>query len=289
MVRNRALLWFSSRPLVKLWALPTTLSLDAPAVALLWQALFARAFGVRLEPYHYVLLGTSVWLVYAADRLLDGLKFDGRAPHTARHRFYATHRRALFVVWLGLLVGSLGLALSLTRAELGWGLGVAGAALLYLLGVHVRVPLPLYVPKEAQVGALFGVGAALFLLPRVGLGALLLPMLFFGLLCALNCAFIALWEAPLDRAQGQPSVALCYPRIGLWLSPLALGLAGLALAGAFFGPHTLLLCVAASALLLCGLEHLRRAFSLEPTLLRTLADAALLTPLPLLLLWPWLL
>ena len=268
------------------------LSLDAPAVALLWGALFAREFGVRLEPHHYLLLGASVWLVYAADRLLDGLKFDERAPHTARHRFYAAHRRAVLAVWLGVFAGSLGLATLLTRAELGWGLGVAGAALLYLLGVHLRdyaqerapFRLPLYLPKEAQVGGLFGVGAVVFLLPRLGPAALLLPVLLFGTLCALNCSLIALWEAPCDRAQAQPSVILRHPRVASWLPPLALGLAGLALALALVGARALFLCVAVSALLLWGLYRLGRAHPVTPALLRVLADAALFTPLPFLVL-----
>ena len=274
-------------------------------MALLWQALFARAFGVRLELYHYVTLGASVWLVYAADRLLDGLKFDERAPHTTRHRFYASHRRVVFVVWLGVLAGSVGLALSLTRAELSWGLGVAGAALLYLAGVHLRtlpdslnrrlpgsLGAPLGVlfclPKEVQVGGLFGVGVVVFLLPRVSPAGLFLPVLAFGALCALNCSFIALWEAPCDRAQGQPSLALRFPRAGLWLLSASFVLAGLALTLSFVQAHVLFWCVALSALLLCGLYRLGRARLVGPALLRVLADATLLTPL-LFLLWPlWL-
>ena len=282
----------SPRSLLGVWTLPTTLSLDAPAVAFLWGALFAREFGVRLEPHHYLLSGTSVWLVYAADRLLDGLKFDERASHTERHRFYAAHRRAVLAVWLGAFAGSLGLSTMLTRGELGWGLGVAGAALLYLLGVHLRdcvqegAPsrLPLYLPKEVQVGGLFGVGAVVFLLPRLDPAALFLPVFLFSTLCALNCSLIALWEAPCDRAQAQPSVILRYPRAALWLPLLALGLAGLALALALVEAHALFLCVAVSALLLFVLHRLGRAYSLKPALLRVLADAALFTPLPFLVL-----
>ena len=302
MVRNRALPWFITRPLAEAWTLPTTLSLDAPVVALLWQALFARSFGVRLGLHHYLLLGASVWLVYAADRLLDGMKFDKRLPHTKRHRFYALHRRAVFAVWLAVLAGSLWGALSLTRAELSWGFGVAGAALLYLTGVHLRVRLaalarylagflrtPLHVllrlPKETQVGGLFGVGAVVFLLPRVSPTVLFLPVLAFGALCALNCSFIALWEATCDRAQGQPSLALRFPSARLWLLPAAFTLAGFAFALSFAGTRALLCCVAVSSLALCGLYYLGRARLAEPAPLRVLADVALLTPLPFLL-WP---
>ena len=302
MVRHRALPWFITRPLAEVWAWPTTLSLDAPAVALLWQALFARSFGVRLGLHHYLLLGASVWLVYAADRLLDGLKFDKRLPHTKRHRFYALHRRAVFAVWLAVLAGSLWGALALTRAELSWGFGVAGAALLYLMGVHLRARLdaltrglagflrtPLHfflcLPKETQVGGLFCVGAAVFLLPRVSLAALLLPVLAFGALCALNCSFIALWEAPCDRAQGQSSLALRFPGARLWLLPAALALAGAAFALSFAQTRALFCCVGVSSLALWGLYHLGHARFVRPAPLRVLADVALLTPLPFLL-WP---
>ena len=60
----------NSTPL--LWL--TVLSLDAPAVAVLWQLLFARSFHARLGASVTILLALVVWLIYVADRVLDALK-----------------------------------------------------------------------------------------------------------------------------------------------------------------------------------------------------------------------
>ena len=58
------------RALIWLW--PTILSLDAPAVALVWQALLARVIGLSLATHHVGLLGLSVWLAYATERWIEG-------------------------------------------------------------------------------------------------------------------------------------------------------------------------------------------------------------------------
>ena len=64
------------------WQWPTVLSLDAPAVALVWQIFFARLLGVPLQTHHHVMLGMVTWVVYAADRWMEGLEIDpARVAH----------------------------------------------------------------------------------------------------------------------------------------------------------------------------------------------------------------
>lgn len=53
------------------WLLPNLLSLDAPLVAVCWQALLAADTGLALRPAAQVALGLTVWLIYIVDRLLD--------------------------------------------------------------------------------------------------------------------------------------------------------------------------------------------------------------------------
>ena len=148
------------------------LSLDAPLIAVLWQALFAQTFAVPLTWYHVTLLAVPVWLVYSADRLFDGWSADPRAAQTRRHRFYTAHRWKVVGVWLVLLTGSLVVtALTLRPSELAGGLLVLGATSAYFVYLHL-LPANLAVPKEILVALLFGAGAALFLtpfaLPRAG-------------------------------------------------------------------------------------------------------------------------
>lgn len=50
---------------------PNLLSLDAPAVALVWQDFLARTFGIPLRMPARLVLGLTVWAIYLGDRLLD--------------------------------------------------------------------------------------------------------------------------------------------------------------------------------------------------------------------------
>src|SRR5262245_62998456 len=82
------------------WLWPNLLSLDAPAVALLWQVFFVRCFHASVGAESAVLLGVAVWLIYAADRMLDAWRGAGKS---ARHEFYRRHWRAVVPVWIALL------------------------------------------------------------------------------------------------------------------------------------------------------------------------------------------
>lgn len=268
-----------------LWEWPSVLSLDAPLIAVLWQLLLSRALGASLDWRHHALLGAAVWLIYSADRWLDGLKLGVALVRTQRHHFYVRHRRAVLRVWLGLGAATLtaGLAV-LTRLELA-AAGVLGAALLgYFRGRHARHPKGQL--KELQIALVFAPGVSLLPLLR---GAAALPTLTFTLLLAalifLNCALIALWEGELDR---EPvPLAVRAPRLVPHLPGLALGLAlgcGLAIAGfaadgwaAGRGYRPLFSTLGFSALLLYGGGFLTPYLS--PAARRVAADAALLTPL----------
>lgn len=69
------------------------LSLDAPQVAVTWQALLARTLGSSQSPRHYLLVFASVWLGYAADRRFDNRRVQ--RPQSEQHPFYAQRPRAV--------------------------------------------------------------------------------------------------------------------------------------------------------------------------------------------------
>ncbi len=77
------------------WQWPTVLSLDAPAIALVWQALLARVVQVTLGWPEAFVLGCSVWLAYAADRWIEGWRLDPAQIRTQRHYFYQRWRKLL--------------------------------------------------------------------------------------------------------------------------------------------------------------------------------------------------
>jgi hypothetical protein len=85
------------------WQWPTVLSLDAPVVALLWQWLLGRVAGVEPGWPQGFVLGTSVWLAYAADRWIEGWRLDPGQIQTQRHDFYQRWRWPLCFVWCAVL------------------------------------------------------------------------------------------------------------------------------------------------------------------------------------------
>lgn len=259
-----------------LWAWPTALSLDAPLIAGLWQWLFHHSFGVIITWPQITALALSVWLIYVADRLLDGLQLDAQKPHSFRHALYARHRRNFALLWLaGLCLTTALVVTQLSPVAIRLGLCLGALVAVYGVGVHLLKPFANF-SKELQIGLVFALGTGLFVwLESPGLQLALATLLLAGL-CSLNCLLIAKWERKLDKAQQQATM-LETPALGDKLELLLLGLA--ALSSALFPvlPVTLCLAVAAASMGLWGLE--RYAASMSEQARRVAADAALLTPL----------
>ncbi|MGA0846782.1 MAG: hypothetical protein ACO3RV_09590, partial [Luteolibacter sp.] len=84
-----------SSPRKPWWIYPNLLGLDAPLVAMAWLYVFSKTWRLGYHPWEaYAALGLAVWIIYAADRLLDvsllGLSSPGLEM---RHRFHDRHRQ----------------------------------------------------------------------------------------------------------------------------------------------------------------------------------------------------
>ncbi len=266
------------------WQWPTILSLDAPAVAIAWQWLFSRVVGTSLNWYYHVILGTSVWLAYAADRWFEGWLLDQGQSLTQRHWFYQRHRWLVFAMWCSCLVVAVTIsATHLSSREFWTGIIMLVPVLLYLLSHqfahrhhHWRVP------KELYVALLFVMGSSCFvwageldLLATLGV-----PMALFGLLCFSNCALISIWESNVDQHHGRSSLTLQYPGSAKMIHALPWVIAVLGFSYAWWEGGTLPLasaCVATSGLLLGWVNFVAHHHGRE--LARVLADTVLLTPL----------
>jgi hypothetical protein len=264
------------------WLWPTVLSLDAPAVAVLWQDVLFRGAGAAPTPAERFILGVSVWLAYTADRWIEGWRLPPGRIQTHRHRFYQRWRWEVFAVW----VVALAAAVALSVAALAPAALEAGAVLLalvaaYLLShqfLHRRSPLR--APKEVCVAVLLGGGAAVFAASRPDLPAarLVLPLALFILLCFANCTLISVWENEVDRSHGQTSLALQFrsaPALARFLPWAIAGAAAVLTAAGWAWPAAG--CAAASGLFL-GLVSLGES-RIGRMLARVLADVALLSPL----------
>ncbi|MGA3007367.1 MAG: hypothetical protein ABSE59_05690, partial [Opitutaceae bacterium] len=229
------------------------------------------------------ILGTAAWLVYAADRWIEGWRLAPEQVLTQRHWFYLRWRWPVFAVWLVLAATGLAVALTQLRSrEIAIGFILLAPVLVYLLSHQlVHRDHPWRAPKEFCVALLFVAGVSCFPLARAPgrIGGLSLLLALFGTLCLANCALISFWETEVDRTHGQTSLALQFPggrRLVRWL-PWLLGLlaAGLA-ARDTGGMRTATLCAAASGGLLGAVDLAHTGCGRQ--LARVLADVALMTP-----------
>ena len=201
------------------WQWPTILSLDAPAVAVLWQWLLARVGHASLGWPPHLVLGASVWLAYAADRWIEGWRLAPAEIKTQRHHFAQRWRWPLTLCWLTVLVATVAVAFTrLTRLELGSGVGLLVLVLIYLLSHQlVHRGHPWGAPKELCVAVLLTGGVALFAATPDNLRILVAPLLTFGARCFSNCALISTWERDVDQTHNTMSLTLQF-RLGGSLS-----------------------------------------------------------------------
>jgi hypothetical protein len=264
------------------WLWWNILSLDAPTVAVVWSLVFANASSVRLRPADGIILALTVWVIYTSDRLLDGWATKNYVRLEERHFFCARHRGAL--AWLVALAAATVLWMTaeyLLPKEAGAGMKFAAIVGAYMASIHAgRGSMARFVPKEVTVGILFAAGITLPVWSQtVRLSRdMSISIVFFALLCFLNCLAIECWEGrPLRHGWGQmwhPSAECNKSRIN-WIAG---GLASAALAVVLLRlsqglPGSELWAVSLAALLTLVLN--RQTDRISVPALRVLADAAL--------------
>jgi hypothetical protein len=267
---------------IRWWQWPTVLSLDAPAVALAWQALLCESARVSLGWAEAAVLGSSVWLAYAADRWIEGWRLDPDVVQTQRHAFYQIWRWPIASLWTVVLLSDVSISLvKLSSREIKGGLALLAAVLAYLLSHQFIHRLNRWrAPKEVCVAGLLTGGVALFIAaaPNAQLPALAAPLCLFAFLCFANCALISVWEHDVDTRHGQTSLALQYSQGARLGRAVPLVLTGIAALVYVFQPasRAVAACAFASSLLLYFVDVA------EPRLgrrgARVLADFVLLTP-----------
>ena len=267
----------SASPLA-LWHL---CSLDAPTVAALWTWFIARTSHVRLPPAAPIAMALAVWILYAADRLLDVRHLnDRRNELEARHFFHLRHRRAFLA---GIALSALALAAvlpSLPAPSIRLYL-VEGALLTGWFLVLHATPVSHRLPKEIAVGLFF---AAAVFIPTVARQPSLRPGLLpvaalFAALCGLNCLFIYAWEHETPGTiarQAHPTTRLALAHLPT-LTVLTATAGGVLCLLHVSSSGLIPAACALAALLLLLLDRNRR--QLSRTSLRAAADLAMLTPI----------
>ncbi len=285
----------SPKPRHSLLALWHLLSLDAPTIAALWTLFIALCAGISLPWVEPAAMFVAVWMLYAADRLLDARPLPNNQPPPgleARHLFHHRHRRGFLA-----LVAPTSIALVLLLHSIdprALHLYTLLAALLgaWLLLIHARsLPTPdaHRLPKELAVGLFFPAAVFIPTLARAPqLRSALVPaFLLFAAVCTLNCLFLYAWEHPHDRAHAHWTTRWATSHI----LPIAFSVLTLSIAATFIGrlhPPPSHLPLAGTPALACALSTAfllllhRLRHSIPAITLRASADLALLTPLLLL-------
>jgi hypothetical protein len=261
------------------------MSLDAPTVAMLWTWFVARAGDVRLPLSTAAAMGLAVWILYAADRLLDTRGLDalrgGAGELEARHYF---HHRYRGVFTAGIVLAGAVLAAMLPRLNDGAMhlYGVEGVLLVAWFWILHATHSAHRLPKEMAVGLFFS--AAVFI-PTVardpGLRLRMLPdAVLFAALCSLNCLFIYAWEhSARQLRRAHPSTRLAVGHLTMLACAVAVAGAALTLLGPIAERPIAAACTLSQVLLLLLNSQRRRLSGIS---LRAAADLALLTPILLL-------
>jgi hypothetical protein len=169
------------------------LSLDAPLIAVLWQAFLAYRFSIPLRPAAEIALGLTVWAIYLLDRLLDARK-PPPYDEPARHRFYRRNRRIMTALLAFILATDSVVAFRWLRPTLlREGLIAAGGVALYLTIFHLS-KRSAKVPKEIATALLFTAGTFLAGWATLPCLRLAWAALAFFFLCLANMVAIEAWE-----------------------------------------------------------------------------------------------
>ena len=280
------------------WLWPNLLSLDAPLVAVAWLFMFASAWRVDFHPWQaYMVLGLTVWIIYVVDRLLDVRMRHSDDPTLGRrHFFHAKHWRKFSVGVIAAVAAVLWLTLTQLPVEvIGYSIPIIMMVGGFFLLV-VMVPSTREIPylRNILAGMTFGMGTALaghIYVPTEPFWEMMQTkeVISFGVLCVLNISAIHLWEH--SRRSDDPEVRAT-DELSLTLPLIVLGAAALWFAyqdnPGMFGrtvaeteslTRPFFYGVLVSAALLQVVNRTRDRFSMDA--LRSLADAAMIVPLPL--------
>ncbi|MEM9159904.1 MAG: hypothetical protein AAGB46_12735 [Verrucomicrobiota bacterium] len=252
----------------------TTLSLDAPLVAIVWQQFFAPS-----APLHKrLIIFAAVWLGYTADRWFDSFRY--KEPILHRHRFARRNQRPILVAWVAIFVLSVALAIgTLTLQELAAGFALMTLSIIFTFLIQKRILDPFQAFAKPLITAFLISGSVIlfsFPLDRFFTSTCLPLASAAFLLFFINCSLIRFWDKDADTRQDPAELrgqAIAKPAAKVSTILLILIIIFILI------DRHLPLAIAASLSLLSllTLDRLSARIPLESR--RAYADLALLTPL----------
>lgn len=178
-------------------------SLDAPTVAAAWTWFVAFAYGIILPWTSILSMFLAVWMLYAADRLLDARTSQPGSGLEERHHFHHHYRKRFLssLILLSMILAALLFRLTHVELKLFSALGALLFAYFFLIHVWPFQSAGFSaktnrLPKEFAVGAFFSAAIFIPTVARVtsAYASLLTGAILFALVCTLNCLYVYSWE-----------------------------------------------------------------------------------------------
>lgn len=192
-------------------------SLDAVFISLSWYCYLSIEAGAPLIIAHLFILGSSIWLGYMSDRLLDIRSLADKNIRTRRHQFAKANARLLWYLWLGLLAVDLYVAFSYLE-PLKRTIGLRLTLLTLIYTVCNQWLFRKYFPKELFVSLLFAYAVLFFINADIFQKDLYL----FASVCFLNCLALSQKERSVDAIAGKRSLGSLIDDTSFRISLIAL-------------------------------------------------------------------
>lgn len=190
------------------------LSLDVVSGSCCMAFFVSLIFKIQIPTVVYIVLGISVWLLYALDHLLDATEI-GDHLQTSRHSFYANHKRKIGIIWFLLAIMNTGLIfLGLEENMIFYGLLLAIPVSIHFLAVKFswfnQFP---FLQKEISVAFAFCAGVVLPTLSSKnefwGINGFYVSSSIF-LIALQNLLLFSIYDFENDLEQRQKSFAVKY-------------------------------------------------------------------------------
>ncbi len=224
-----------------------------------------------------MLLATSTWVIYNADRLIDAIRIQS-VPQTKRHLFFQKYFDHLFILTLLVALLSLTLLSSVSLLVIKWGVLV-----FFITGLILLFGNQIYPLKEMLIALVYSI--SLFIPSWIGgtdffaYRSLFLFISFF-LLALQNLILFSLVESSQDRSMGFKSIVLKTPQKAKVLFAVVFFLWFLVIAIMFFlsiPKLSLWIIIVSMGLALQIVFYFRERLS-EREVYRYLADGVFLIP-----------
>ncbi len=191
-------------------------SLDIVAGVIAGSFFAAHIFGTHLPWAYLAVIGMTVWLIYLADHVIDGVKKHGESGYAA-HRLFYRYRSP--VILLILVVGIFDFRLALYRlppAVIQLGLITGGATFVYFMFTLIsdRIDTVLFI-KELWISAIYTVavwGGPVIYAGNDAAPWQIMIMVSYGLLVMSNVLSYSYFEYDIDVADREHTFAVDFGR-----------------------------------------------------------------------------